>query len=122
MLAYENEAIFAQRNHQPLDYTVPGSTILIENPIAVTKRSAHPAEAKAFLDFLFTTKAQQIYVDSGYRPVGTGTTGGDFPTPAQLFTIADLGGWTKANKDFFDPSTGIMAGIEQSLGVSTVKK
>ena len=48
MLAYENEAIFAQQNKQAIDYTVPDSTILIENPIAVTSNSAHPAEAKAF--------------------------------------------------------------------------
>src|SRR5437660_1005913 len=41
MLAYENEAIFAQQNKQPLDYVVPGSTILIENPVAVTKNSMH---------------------------------------------------------------------------------
>src|SRR6266700_4061672 len=31
MLAYENDAIFAQRNNQAHDYTVPDSTILIEN-------------------------------------------------------------------------------------------
>ncbi|MEP6462066.1 MAG: extracellular solute-binding protein, partial [Frankiaceae bacterium] len=36
LLAYENEAIFAQQNGQNLDYVVPDSTILIENPVAVT--------------------------------------------------------------------------------------
>jgi sulfate transport system substrate-binding protein len=122
MLAYENEAIFAKQNHQPIDYTVPASTILIENPVAVTKNSGHPTEAKAFLDFLFTKQAQQIYVDNGYRPLVDGTTGGSFPKPTQLFTIGDLGGWTKANKDFFDTNAGIMAEIEKSLGVSIVKK
>ena len=35
LLAYENEAIFAQQAGQPLDYVVPDETILIENPVAV---------------------------------------------------------------------------------------
>src|SRR5215213_9251191 len=37
ILAYENEAIFANQNGQELEYTVPDETILIENPVAVTK-------------------------------------------------------------------------------------
>jgi ABC-type sulfate transport system substrate-binding protein len=36
-----------------------------------------------------------------------------------VFTIASLGGWTKVNTAFFTPSTGIVAKIEQGLGVST---
>ena len=32
MLAYENEAIFAQQAGQALEYVVPEQTILIENP------------------------------------------------------------------------------------------
>jgi sulfate transport system substrate-binding protein len=117
ILAYENEAIFAQQSKQPLDYTVPDVTILIENPIAVTTNSAHPAEAKAFLDYLYTPEAQKIFVDNGYRPVVAGVAA-DFPTPPGLFTIVDLGGWPKVNGEFFDPKGGIMADIERSIGVS----
>jgi sulfate transport system substrate-binding protein len=122
IIAYENEAIFAQRHHQPLDYTVPSSTILIENPVAVTKNSAHPAQAKAFLDFLHSPTAQKIFVEEGYRPTAQGTPGADrFPTPPGLFTIKDLGGWTAANKEFFDPEAGALAAIERKLGVKTSK-
>jgi len=35
-LAYENEAIFAQKKGQPVQFVIPKATILIENPIAVT--------------------------------------------------------------------------------------
>jgi sulfate/thiosulfate-binding protein len=119
MIAYENDAIFAQQNHQPIDYTVPDQTILIENPVAVTSNSAHPAEAKAFLDFLYTPAAQKIYADSGYRPVVSGVGGPSFPTPSGLFTIDDLGGWTSVTKDFFDANTGLVTAIEQKLGVAT---
>jgi sulfate/thiosulfate transport system substrate-binding protein len=119
VISYENEAIFAQQNGQAVDYTIPDSTILIENPIAVTSNSAHPAEAKAFVDWLHTAAAQKIYADNGYRPVVKGVGGPSFPTPSGLFTIGDLGGWSKVNKDLFDPSKSVMAAIEQGKGIST---
>jgi len=38
-----------------------------------------------------------------------------------VFTVAQLGGWTKVNARFFDPTTGVMAAIENKLGVATKK-
>jgi sulfate/thiosulfate-binding protein len=123
LLAYENEAIFAQQKKQPIDYVVPDSTILIENPVAVTATSPHPTQAKAFVDFLRTKQAQQIFAENGYRPVVKGVTSdGRFPAPPGLFTITDLGGWSDVTKTFFDPKTGLMADVERKLGVSVVKK
>jgi sulfate/thiosulfate-binding protein len=119
LLAYENEAIFAQQSNQPLDYVVPNSTILIENPVAVTKTAKHPKEAKEFLDFLYSAEAQQIFVKNGYRPRTSAGVKADFPTPAGLFTVQDLGGWSAVNKEFFDPKASVMADIERTLGVST---
>jgi sulfate transport system substrate-binding protein len=119
MLAYENEAIFARANGQDIDYVVPDSTILIENPIAITSTSKHPQQAKAFLDFVRSTAAQQIFADNGYRPVVAGVKGKyDFPDPSGLFTIADLGGWSDVSTKFFDPDKGIMAAVEKNVGVS----
>ncbi|HKD97111.1 MAG TPA: sulfate ABC transporter substrate-binding protein, partial [Micromonosporaceae bacterium] len=112
MIAYENDSIFAQQNGQGLDYTVPDSTILIQNPVAVTSTSRHPQQARAFLDFLYTPQAQLIYAQNGYRPVVSGVGGPSFPTPANLFTIDDLGGWTAVTSKFFDPNTGVVAAIE----------
>jgi sulfate transport system substrate-binding protein len=86
--------------------------------VAVTKNTTHPVEAGAFLDFLHSPEGQKIFVENGYRPVVQGVPGANFPTPPGLFTIADLGGWTKVNKEFFEPGTGIMAQVEQSVGVS----
>jgi sulfate/thiosulfate-binding protein len=120
MLSYENEAIFAKQKGQPIDYVVPDKTILIENPAAVTKSSAHPTEAKAFLDFVHSDAAQKIFADNGYRPTAQ-VSGTSFPTPSGLFTIDDLGGWTKVTKVFFDPQQGVMAKIEQHLGQATAK-
>jgi sulfate/thiosulfate transport system substrate-binding protein len=100
---------------------VPGSTILIENPAAVTADSAHPKEAQAFLNFLYTPTAQGIYAKNGYRPVVKGASNISFPTPASLFTIGQLGGWTSVSTEFFDPTKGSVAAIERSHGVSTSK-
>jgi sulfate transport system substrate-binding protein len=119
MLAYENEAIFAQQNGQDIDYIVPDSTILIENPAAITSTSAHPEQAQAFLDFVRTPEAQAIFANNGYRPVVDGVDSPyDFPTPPGLFTIADLGGWPDVTKKFFDPAGSVMADVEAGIGVS----
>jgi sulfate transport system substrate-binding protein len=41
-----------------------------------------------------------------------------FPTPKKLFSIAHLGGWSSVVNKFFNPSTGIVAKIEQEVGQS----
>ena len=108
-LAYENEALFAQKKGQPVQFVIPKATILIENPIAITTISKHKAEAKAFLKFLRTEPAQRIFAQNGYRPVLAGATRGlSFPTRPQLFTINYVGGWPKVEKKFFDPTTGVI--------------
>jgi sulfate/thiosulfate transport system substrate-binding protein len=118
LLSYENEAILAQSKGEDVDYVVPDQTILIQTVAAVTK--AAPPAAKAFLDYLWTPAAQKIFADNGYPPVVQGVTGKySFPQPAQEFTIDDLGGWSTVKDTFFDDTKGIMAKVEQSVGVST---
>jgi sulfate/thiosulfate-binding protein len=120
MLAYENEALTAQRKGEELDYVVPDATILIENPVAVVKNSANAEKAQAFVDYLHTPAAQKVYAAQGYRSVDPSLVDAKrYPKPAQLFTIADVGGWSKVNDQFFDPQKGSIAGIQRSLGVST---
>jgi sulfate transport system substrate-binding protein len=120
LIAYENDAIFAQQHRQPIDYVIPDQTILIENPVAITTRTKYPRQAKAFLDFLHGRTAQRIFADNGYRPVVDGAARpGEFKTPAHLFTISEVGGWTVDNKKFFDPQTGALVGVEQKLGAAT---
>ena len=120
LLGYENEAILAQQEGEELDYIVPDQTILIENPIAVVNETEQPATAKAFVDFLYTPEAQEIFVGKGYRPVGEGVAGADdFPTPSALFEIDKFGGWGRVNDEFFDPEQGTIAEIFQSQGKST---
>jgi len=120
LLGYENEAILAQQKGEELDYIVPDQTILIENPVAVVNEAKDPKLAQSFVDFLYTPKAQEVFVGKGYRPVVEGTAGADkFPEPADLFDITKFGGWDKVNDEFFDPEKGVVAEIFQSQGKST---
>ena len=118
LLDYEDDALYAKSKGEPVDIVTPPQTILIQNPIAVTK-TASPT-AKAFLSYLLSPAGQMVWGQQGYRPVLASVAKEfNFPKPKTLFTINDFGGWTAINKKFFDPQTGLVAKDEQSLGVST---
>jgi sulfate transport system substrate-binding protein len=120
LLAYENEAITAKQKGQDVDYVIPDQTILIQNPVAVVSKSKHPQQAKAFVTWLRGPEAQKIYAAKGYRSVRRDLVDKTkFPTPAGLFEIDKLGGWSEVNKTFFDPEKGVVADIERGKGVST---
>jgi sulfate/thiosulfate transport system substrate-binding protein len=115
LISYENEAITAQQKGEELDYVIPESTILIENPIAVTKDA--PASAQEFVDYLRTDEAQKIFAEKGYRSIKDELVDESrYPTPKQLFEISDLGGWEQVMKDWFDREGGIMVDIQRKVG------
>jgi sulfate/thiosulfate-binding protein len=121
LLTYENEAIGAQLAGQKVQYVIPRSTILIENPIAVLKSSSNKDKANQFVRFLKTPAAQQVFADRGYRPIVKSVLEANrkkFPVRPGQFTIDQLGlgGWAKVQSTFFDPDTGVMAGIEKKVG------
>jgi len=119
LIDYENEAISDKKKGAAIEYVIPKDTIEIQNPIAVAGSST---AAKAFVEYLLSPAGQAIWAEKGYRPVISGVAGASkFPTPAGQFTIDTLGGWKKVSKEFFEPETGIVTKIEQSLGVSTAK-
>jgi sulfate transport system substrate-binding protein len=118
LLSYENEAIKAQEEGEDVDYVVPPSTLLIETPIAATKDA--PPAAQAFLDFIWSDAGQRLGAENGYRPVNPKLVDPqEFPTPKDLFKIAEFGGWKQVNDEFFDDESGKVAAIEKDLGVST---
>jgi sulfate transport system substrate-binding protein len=121
LIAYENEAITAQHASQPVDYVVPNSTILVENPVAVTRTSRNLTAAKAFLEYLRGADGQRLWARLGYRPVVQDVASEfstSFAVPAGLFTIGDLGGWPSVDKQFFDRDNGMISQILQELGRS----
>ncbi len=117
LLSYENEAIKAEG--EDVEYVIPPSTILIETPIAATLEAPEPA-ARDFLKYVWSDAGQRIWAENGYRPVNPKLVDPkQFPTPKDLFKIAQFGGWSKVNDEFFDDETGSVAEIEKELGVST---
>jgi sulfate/thiosulfate-binding protein len=116
LLTYENEAIYANKKGVKTDYVTPKQTILIENPVALTKDGLNHKEAKAFLKFLYSAKAQKTYADTGYRPVVPAVAKKfRFKKPKSLFTINSkalgLRGWKSVQYRFFDHSNGIMVKV-----------
>ena len=119
LVGYENEAIQAKSSGVKLEYHTPASTILIENPAAVTKDGS--SDAKNFVNYLFTDPAQQDFADAGYRPVVKSVfdkNASKFPVPSGLFTIAKFGGWSKVADPFFGDS-GWVIQAEKQLGNPT---
>ncbi|WGL52961.1 extracellular solute-binding protein [Nocardioides sp. BP30] len=122
LLSYENEMILARQSGQSIDYTDPDTSLLIENPCAVTKDA--PKAASDFLAFQKSAAGQKLYVETGFRPlagVDTGTVtvkgandpSNPFPTIAHLQTIdKDFGGWDSANTKYFDETNGILTKLK----------
>jgi sulfate transport system substrate-binding protein len=107
-ITYENEVVVGRLNGQKYDMVIPRSTILIENPVAIVDNYAdkHGARivADAFVQFLFTRQAQEVFAKYGLRsvdPAVAAATAGQFPKVQDLFTIQDLGGWNAATPKYF---------------------
>src|SRR3954470_17125335 len=121
LLDYESDAKLAQAQGKPVFYLIPKATLQIETPLAAVNGS-NKAAAQRFVKWLYTPAAQKIWADNGFRPVVPSVQrhyAKQFPPRPQLFKVGYVGGWPRINTRFFDPTNGIVAKIEQSLGVST---
>jgi len=117
LLSYENEALFAERNGDPVEHVTPPTTFKIENPAAVISNSPNIAQATAFRDYLYTADAQRLWAEAGFRPVDPAVAkefAADFPEPQKLWTIADLGGWKTVDAELFKQGTGSIAVIYEN--------
>jgi sulfate/thiosulfate-binding protein len=121
LLDYESDAKLAQSQGKPVYYLIPKATLQIETPVAAVN-TGNKAVAQKFVNWLYTPAAQTIWAQNGFRPSDLSVFRKfkkQFPPRPQLFKIGYVGGWNKVNTQFFDPTNGIVAKIEQSLGVST---
>ena len=114
LLSYENEALFIEKNGDPVEHITPPQTFKIENPAAVLKGSKSLAAATAFNTYLYTPAAQKLIAEAGFRPVDPTVAAeyaSKFPAPAKLWTIADLGGWKSVDGSLFKKDVGDIAKI-----------
>ncbi|MCI0398924.1 MAG: sulfate ABC transporter substrate-binding protein [Chloroflexi bacterium] len=107
-ITYENEVLVGQQSGQDYELAIPRSSILIENPVAVidTYVDEHGTRevAEAFVEFLYTKEAQEIFAEFGLRAVDpevAEATADRYPVLEDLFTIEQFGGWQEATPAFF---------------------
>jgi len=109
LLAWENEAhlVLKEFGADKFDIVVPSISILAEPSVAVVEKNAiakgNAALAKSYLEYLYSNEGQTIAAKNYYRPrnaeVAT-TYAKNFPK-LSLVTIADFGGWSKAQPEHF---------------------
>src|SRR6266511_1657657 len=108
-ITYENELLVGQQAGQDYELVIPASTILIENSVSVVatyvdKHGTREA-AEAFVQFLFTKEAQEVFAKHGLRSLDTevaAATQDQYPAVTDLFTIGDqFKGWEEATPKYF---------------------
>jgi len=109
LLAWENEAFLAlnELGKDKFDIVVPSISILAEPPVTVVdkvvdKRGTRRV-AEAYLKFLYTKEGQELAAKHYYRPrmKAVAARYADLFPKVKLLTIADFGGWAKAQQLHF---------------------
>ncbi|MEA3177337.1 MAG: sulfate/thiosulfate transport system substrate-binding protein [Gammaproteobacteria bacterium] len=109
LIAWENEAFLAVKElgSDKLDIVVPSVSVLAEPPVAVVDkvvlRRGTREVAQAYLQYLYSKEGQEIAAKNYYRPRDKDVAAkyaSQFPK-LNLVTIADFGGWSKAQPTHF---------------------
>jgi sulfate/thiosulfate transport system substrate-binding protein len=110
LLAWENEAYLVQQEFgaDKFDIVIPSLSVLAEPPVALVDGNVDAKGtrkiAQAYLDFLYTPKAQLIIAQNYYRPIDAQAVAAEskitFPH-IELVDIKHFGGWAKAQATHF---------------------
>ena len=121
LLAYENEAYFSRMQGLDLQWVIPKTTILIENPIAVNEDQLGQGGGERLpplpADAGRAAGLRRLRLPAGPEERREREPQ-EVPGPPGLFTIDQLGlgGWEKVQKRFFDPKVSIMARFQRQVG------
>jgi sulfate transport system substrate-binding protein len=108
-ISWENEAYLAidKLGADKFEIVTPSISILAEPPVAVVDKVVRhrgtERVATAYLEYLYTTEGQEIIARHHFRPrdpVIAARYANRFPK-LRLTTIADFGGWKKAQETYF---------------------
>jgi sulfate transport system substrate-binding protein len=111
LIAWENEAFLAQKEFGADEFEIvaPKISVLAEPPVAVVEknvaRRGTGEVAKAYLEYLYSDEGQNVAGRNFYRPTNPAILAKYskvFPVIPTLVTIADFGGWTKAQATHFN--------------------
>lgn len=110
IVTYENELLARVAQGVRYDIVTPEDTILIENPAGVVDVNADAhgvrAAAEAFVSYLRSDEAQTAFAKQGFRPVNADVAArysDKYKTPAGLFDIGYLGGWSQVRSELYAP-------------------
>jgi sulfate transport system substrate-binding protein len=99
-ITYENEVLTARAAGKDDEAVYPPSSVLIENPVTVVDENVDKhcvrEVAEAFVEYLHSDEAKEIFADAGYRSTDLATAqkgGGDFPAIEDLWDVDEFGGW-----------------------------
>lgn len=119
-VTYESEALGGIEKGQEYEIVFPRSSVIVENPVAVVdkyaKKHGVEKEANAFVQFLFSKKAQQIFAQTGFRPILPEVANEyqeKFPFVSDFWPLSYLGSWDKVMLDFFSPQGIYTQAVEE---------
>jgi sulfate transport system substrate-binding protein len=108
LITYEQEAL-RDKSLDKLNAEIiyPESTILSEHTVVVINKNIEPEERAvigALLQFLWSDRAQSLFVKHGYRSINEelNSTNPNFGLIARPFVVSDLGGWQQAKREIVD--------------------
>jgi sulfate transport system substrate-binding protein len=111
LIAWENDALLSLKEFgaDKFEIVYPSISVLAEPPVSVVDqvvdRKGTREVATAYLEYLYSRAGQEIAAQNYYRPRSPEVADKyqkQFPK-IDLFTVDELfGGWTKAQKTFFD--------------------
>src|ERR1700722_8696202 len=111
LIAWENDALLSLKEFgaDKFEIVYPSISILAEPPVSivdkVVDRKGTREVATAYLEYLYTPEGQEIAARNFFRPglaEVAEKNGKQFPK-IELFTVDDaFGGWTNAQKTYFD--------------------
>lgn len=104
---WENEALLIKSKNPDYEIVTPSLSILAEPPVTVIDANVDAKntrkQATAYLEYLYSPEGQDIIGKNFYRPIDPAAKAkyaGQFKN-LNLVTIADFGGWSKAQKTYF---------------------
>jgi sulfate/thiosulfate transport system substrate-binding protein len=108
LITYEMEWLLMKEASAPVDVVIPRSTIFSEHPAVVIDRnvtSANRAVVNAFMQYLWSEEAQQVFVKYHLRSITNEQLNNDDPAFGKIempFTIDYFGGWSKAYPEIIE--------------------
>lgn len=108
LITYELEALLMKQAGAAIETIVPESTIFSEHPAVIVDRNVTADErpvVNALIQYLWSEDAQRAFVQYHFRSVTNEALNDSNKEFAQIklpFTVADLGGWSRAYPEIIE--------------------